>query len=77
MEEQDKVLRPYFAQRGGMRRNGRSRHDGDGRKHVGFDVYISQMNAQTVAGWPNLDSRVFLYLFIKLVSTLSYHISCV
>ena len=69
MEEQDKVLRPYFAQRGGMRRNGRSRHDGDGRKHVGFDVYISQMNAQTVAGWPNLDSRVFFYLFIKLVST--------
>jgi hypothetical protein len=27
------------------------------------------MNAQTVAGWPNLDSRVFLFLFIKLVST--------
>jgi hypothetical protein len=50
LEEQDKVLRSYFAQRGGMRRNGRSRHDGDGRKHVGFDVYISQMNAQTVAG---------------------------
>ena len=38
LEEQDKVLRSYFAQRGGMRRNGRSRHDGNGREHVGFDV---------------------------------------
>ena len=40
LEEQDKVLRSYFAQRGGMRRNGRSRHDGNGREHVGFDVYM-------------------------------------
>jgi hypothetical protein len=40
LEEQDKVLRSYFAQRGGMRRNGRSRHDGNGRDHVGFDVYM-------------------------------------
>ena len=39
-EEQDKVLRSYYAQRGGMRRNGRSRHDGNGREHVGFDVYM-------------------------------------
>ena len=30
LEEQDKVLRSYFAQRGGMRRNGRSRHDVNG-----------------------------------------------
>jgi hypothetical protein len=69
LEEQDKVLRSYFAQRGGVRRNGRSRHDGNGREHVVFDVYMWQMNTQTVAGWPNLDSRVFLYLFIKIVST--------
>ena len=40
MEEQDKVLRSYFAQRGRMRRNGRSRHDVNGREHVGFDVYM-------------------------------------
>ena len=40
MEDQDKVLRSYFAQRGGMRRNGRSRHDVNGREHVGFDVYM-------------------------------------
>jgi len=40
LEEQDKVLRSYFAQRGRMRRNGRSRHDGNGREHVGFDVYM-------------------------------------
>jgi hypothetical protein len=40
LEEQDKVLRSYFAQRVGMRRNGRSRHDGNGREHVGFDVYM-------------------------------------
>jgi hypothetical protein len=40
-DKQDKVLRSYFAQRGGMRRNGRSRHDGNGREHVvGFDVYM-------------------------------------
>ena len=40
LEEQDKVCLSYFAQRGGMRRNGRSRHDGNGREHVGFDVYM-------------------------------------
>ena len=50
MEDQDKVLRSYFAQRGGMRRIGRSKNHSNGREHVGFDVYISQMNAQTVAG---------------------------
>ena len=41
LEEQDKVLQSYFAQRGVMRRNGRSRHDGNGREHVGFDVYVT------------------------------------
>ena len=40
LEEQDKVLRSYFAQRGGMRRIGRSKNDGNGREHVGFDVYM-------------------------------------
>ena len=40
LEEQDKVLRSYFAQRGGMRRNGRIKNDGNGREHVGFDVYM-------------------------------------
>ena len=40
LEEQDKVLRSYFAQRGGMRKNGRSRHDWNDREHVGFDVYM-------------------------------------
>jgi hypothetical protein len=39
-DKHNKVLRSYFAQRGGMRRNGRSRHDGNGREHVGFDVYM-------------------------------------
>ena len=49
---------------------GRSRNDGNGREHVGFDVYMCRMNAQTVAGGPDLDSIVFfLYLCIKLVST--------
>ena len=40
LEEQDKVLRSYFAQSGGTRRNGRSKNDGNGREHVGFDVYM-------------------------------------
>ena len=40
LEEQDKVLRSYVAQRGEMRRNGSSRNDGNGREHVGFDVYM-------------------------------------
>jgi hypothetical protein len=35
------------------------------------------MNAQTVAGWQNFDSRVFLYLFVKLVSTKLSHKVCI
>ena len=40
LEEQDTVLRSYFAQRGRVSRNDRSRNDGNGREHVGFDVYM-------------------------------------
>ena len=40
LEDQHKVLRSYFAQRAGTRRNGRSKNDGNGREHVGFDVYM-------------------------------------
>ena len=34
-------------------------------------------NERALAGWPNLDSRVFLYLFIKLVSTKLSHKVCI
>ncbi len=40
LEEQEKVLQSYFAQRGGMRRIGRSKNHSNGREHVGFDVYM-------------------------------------
>ncbi len=39
-EEQEKVFQSYFAQRGEKSRNGRSRNDGNGREHVGFDMYM-------------------------------------
>jgi hypothetical protein len=40
LEEQDKVLRSYFAQKGGTRSNGGDRGDGKGREHVRFDMYV-------------------------------------
>ena len=40
LEEQDKVLRSYFAQKGGMRgQRGEGTH-GKGREHVKWDMYM-------------------------------------
>jgi hypothetical protein len=40
LEEQDKVLRSYFAQGGGARSKGVDRGNRKGRKHVRFDKYV-------------------------------------
>jgi hypothetical protein len=39
LEEQDKVLRSYFAQKGGTRSKGEDRSNGKGREHVQWDIY--------------------------------------
>jgi hypothetical protein len=39
LEEQDKVLRSYFAQKGGPRSQGGEGTHGKGREHVGWDMY--------------------------------------
>jgi hypothetical protein len=39
LEEQDKVLRSYFAQKGGTRSKGGDRGNGKGREHVQWDMY--------------------------------------
>jgi hypothetical protein len=40
LEEQDKVLRSYFAQKGGTRGQGRGGTHGQGREHVKWDMYV-------------------------------------
>jgi hypothetical protein len=39
IEEQDKVLRSYFAQKGGTRSKGGDMGKPQGREHVRFDIY--------------------------------------
>jgi hypothetical protein len=39
LEEQDKVLRSYFAHKGGMRSKGEDRSNYKGREHVQWDIY--------------------------------------
>jgi hypothetical protein len=39
LEEQDKVLRSYFAQKGGTRSKGEDRSNCKGREHVQWDIY--------------------------------------
>ena len=39
LEEQDKVLRSYFAQKGGTRSKGEDRSNCKGREHVKWDMY--------------------------------------
>jgi hypothetical protein len=39
LEEQDKVLRSYFAQKGGTRSKGGDRGNCKGREHVQWDMY--------------------------------------
>jgi hypothetical protein len=39
LEEQDKVLRSYFAQKGGARNQGGEGTHGKGREHVKWDMY--------------------------------------
>ena len=39
LEEQDKVLRAYFAQKGGARSQRREGSQGKGREHVKWDMY--------------------------------------
>jgi hypothetical protein len=39
LEEQDKVLRSYFAQKDGARSQGGERIHGKGREHVKWDMY--------------------------------------
>ena len=39
LEEQDKVLRSYFAQKGGTRNKGGDRGNCKGREHVQWDIY--------------------------------------
>jgi hypothetical protein len=40
LEEQDKVLRSYFAQKGGARSQVGERTHGKGREHVKWDMYV-------------------------------------
>ena len=40
LEEQDKVLRSYFAQKGGTRGQRGGGTHGQGRKHVKWDMYV-------------------------------------
>jgi hypothetical protein len=40
LEEQDKVLRSYFAQQGGTRSKGGGRGNCKGREHVRFDICV-------------------------------------
>jgi hypothetical protein len=39
LEEQDKVLRSYFARKGGTRSRGGGRGNCKGREHVQWDMY--------------------------------------
>jgi hypothetical protein len=39
LEEQDEVLRSYFAQKGGTRSTGEDRSNCKGREHVQWDMY--------------------------------------
>jgi hypothetical protein len=39
LEEQDKVLRSYFAQKGGTRSKGKDRSNYKGREHIHWDIY--------------------------------------
>jgi hypothetical protein len=39
LEEQDKVLRSYFAQKGGTRSKGEDRSNCKGREHIQWDIY--------------------------------------
>jgi hypothetical protein len=39
LEEQDKVLRSYFAQKGGTLSNGGDRGNCKGREHIQWDMY--------------------------------------
>jgi hypothetical protein len=39
LEEQDKVLRSFFAQKGGTRSKGEHRGNCKGREHVQWDIY--------------------------------------
>ena len=40
LEEQDKVLRSYFPQKGGTRSKGGDRGNCKGREHVRFDMHV-------------------------------------
>jgi len=40
LEEQDKVLRSYFAQKGGTRGQRRGGAHDQGREHVKWDMYV-------------------------------------
>ena len=40
LEEQDKVLRSYFAQKGGTRGQREEGTHGKGREHVKWDMYV-------------------------------------
>jgi hypothetical protein len=40
LEEQDKVLRSYFAQKGGTRGQRREGAHDQGREHVKWDMYV-------------------------------------
>jgi hypothetical protein len=39
LEEQDKVIRSYFAQKGGTRSKGQGRGNRKAREHVQWDIY--------------------------------------
>jgi hypothetical protein len=56
LEEQDKVLRSYFAQKGGTRGQRGGGTHGQGREHVKWDMYVEAIRNQD----PNAESRVEL-----------------
>jgi hypothetical protein len=58
LEEQDKVLRSYFAQKGGAPSQGGEGIHVKGREHVKWDMYAwrrSEQRTRTRAGRPNRD----------------------
>jgi len=59
LEEQDKVLRSYFAQKGGARSQRGEGIQGKGREHVKWDTCMLEGGAKSVCGPKLTDQIVF------------------
>jgi hypothetical protein len=59
LEEQDKVLRSYFAQKGGARSQGREGTHGKGREHVKWE-HVCVKKKRTSHAEPELDDQIVI-----------------